>query len=481
MTIRALLASTCLATVLGTAATAFAQDSLGSSDVREIDAVYYVTWLEATVREAPSTGSAAVAEVYMGDRIYVTGEVIGTEWVRIAFDDGTSGYMWSGVLAPAMVGAPAAPSTDGGQTGGGTATEQPQPDGAGNSIYDAYEIGNADSTDVSFSDHVSSTDLDDYYAIDVTDWTYVDLALEGLTGDADLMLVDEYETIIGSSEVAGPGSEYVQQTVPAGRYYVRVTSYEGDTDYTLYLYTEPTTPPPPDTVGNTMEEASPIESPTETGQTLYERLDLTDRDDWYSFTVADFTEVTAYLSGLGSDLDLEIVDADGNQVAISDNGGNTEEQTVAVVGPGTHFIHVYIYAGQSDYTLDVSGVPSAPPPPDNAGNSVDNAADLGTLDATAAPDGLTATDWVGSGDLDDYFSFTVTAATTIEARLTGLVGDLDLELLGSDGAIVSVSNNSGNAEEMVGLSVEPGTYYLHVYAFDGNSDFTLTVKEVPAP
>ena len=45
----------------------------------------------------------------------------------------------------------------------------------------------------------------------------VELALEGLVADADLLLVDEYETIIGSSEAAGNASEYVQQIVPPGR------------------------------------------------------------------------------------------------------------------------------------------------------------------------------------------------------------------------------------------------------------------------
>lgn len=476
MTFRALLASTCLATALVTGTTAFAQDNYGSPGVTEIDAVYYVTWLEATVREQPSSSALAIADVYMGDRIYVTGRVDGTEWVRIAVDSGGWGYMWGGVLAPAMVGgsvaAPAAPVPP------ASANDDVRADNAGNSIYEAFEIGNMDAGDVNFDDYVGTDDLDDYYAIDVTDWTFIDIAVEGLSSDADLMLVDEYENIIGSSEMAGAVSEYVQQTIPAGRYYVRVTAYEGETDYTLYLYSEPTTPPPPDTVGDTMETATAIDAPGDVVQTYTERLDISDHDDWYAFTVDDYMEVSISLYGLQSDLDLAIVDANGTAVATSENGTNTDEFAVAVVGPGTHYVHVYVYTGQSDYSLDVSGVPSAPPPPDNAGNSSDQALDLGVLDAAT---GLTASDWVGPGDLDDWFAFNVGSPMALTVNLDGIVGDLDLELLDSNGEIVSVSNNSGNAAEMIAANVQPGRYFAHVYAFDGNSEFSLSINGETQP
>ncbi len=472
MTVRALLASTCLATAMAVGTPAFAQD------VTEIDAVYYVTWLEAPVRDAPSTNAGVIGDLFMGDRVYVTGWVDNSDWVRIAFDDGSIGYMWSGLLAPALVTGPGFADSPTQSVDPGTST--PAADGAGNSIYDARIIGAADSIDLAIDDFVGNADLDDYYAIDVSDWTFIDLALEGLSADADLLLVDEFETIVGSSEVAGPGSEYVQQTIPAGRYYIRVTSYEGDTDYTLYIYTEPTDPPPPDAVGDTMEEATMIDPPTETVQVFDERLDISDRDDWYAFTLTDFTEVSASLYGLQSDIDLAIVDSSGNPVATSDNGSNTDEHATAILGPGTHYVHVYVYAGQSNYTLEVSGIPSEPPPPDGAGNTLEDALDLGALDSGSEA-GLTAGDWVGPGDPDDWFAFSVAAAAALEIRLDGFVADLDLELLDANGEIVSVSNNSGNAAEMIGVTVEAGTYYVHVYAFDGSSDFSLSIREVPMP
>lgn len=475
MNLRALLASTALATALATGAPAFAQEA----GVTEIDAIYYVTWLEATVREAPTTSSASVGVLYMGDRVAVTGWVDGTEWVRVSFDDGSSGYMWSGLISPAVI---AGPAFDDGDDDGDDDDDDsgPVPDNAGNSIYEAYVIGQADGIDSTFDDYVGADDYDDYYAIDVSGWTFVDLALEGMSADADLQLLDEFETIVGSSEVAGAGSEYVQQVVPAGRYYIRVTSYEGNTDYTLYLYTEPSEAPPPDGVGNTLEEATQIDPPTETVQLFEERVDISDRDDWYAFTVTDYTEVTATAYNLQSDIDLALVDSTGNPILASENGSNTDEQVTTIVGPGTYYVHVYVYAGQSNYSLEVSGLPSEPPPPDNAGNSMDQASDLGALDA-GSQTGLSATDWVGPGDMDDWYAFSVAAATQLDIQLGEIVGDLDLELLDTNGEIVSVSNNSGTATEAISASVQPGTYYVHVYAFDGSSEYTVSIAAAPAP
>lgn len=475
MTIKALLASTCLATALATGAPAFAQNA---ASIDEIDAIYYVTWLEATVREAPTSTSAALMSVYMGDRIPVTGWVNGSDWVRVTFDDGTTGYMWSGVLSPAVVAG--ADFADEDITIDDSGMDGPAADGAGNSIYDAYQLGDASFLDTTLEDFVGNSDLDDYYAFDVGDWTYVDLALEGLSADADLLLVDEYESVVGSSEIAGTDSEYVQQIVPPGRYYIHVISYEGDTDYMLYVYTEPTDPPPPDTVGNTLEEATAIDAPGATAQTINERLDISDYDDWYAFTLSDFMEVSVSLYGLQSDLDLALVDTNGNPLVTSDNGGNTDEYASTILGPGTHYVHVYVYAGQSDYTLEISATPSAPPPPDGAGNSLDAALDLGALDTATEGASLSGGDWVGPGDPDDYFAFSVDAAVSVELQLTDIVADLDLELLDGNGEIVAVSNNSGSAIETVTAAVQPGTYYAHIYAFDGNSDFALSIRTVPA-
>jgi hypothetical protein len=474
MKFRALLASTALATALATGAPAFAQDA-----ITEIDAVYYVTWLEATVREAPSSQSYAIGVLYMGDRVNVTGWVDGTDWVRISFDDGSVGYMWSGLISPAVIAGPGFDDGSGGAgTGTGGGTDGPPADLAGNSIYDAYVIGQADSLDTVFEDFVGDNDLDDYYAIDLSGWTYIDLALEGLSADADLQILNEYQVSAGSSEVAGTGPEYVQQVVPAGRYYIRVTSYEGNTNYTLYVYTTPTDAPPPDTVGNSMETATPIDAPGETPQVFEERIDLSDSEDWYVFTVSEHTEVSVSLYNLQSDIDLSILDSNGNSLADSQNGSRTSEQATVVVAPGTYYVRVYVYSGQSDYTLEVSGVPSEPPPPDGAGNSRAQALDLGALDP-ASETGLTARDWTGPGDIDDWFAFSVADPTQLEIRLDEIVSDLDLELVDENGNIVSVSNNSGTAGEVINVAVGAGTYYAHVYAFDGSSEFALSIQGVP--
>ncbi len=485
MSIQRRIKYTCLAAAL-TAATALtsvatAQDLAPS--VQEIDGIYYVTWFEANVREGPSTGSYIIDVFRLGDPVTVTGIVEGTEWLRVELYDGQIGYMWAGNLTSGQLVGPG-----GGQSGGGSGAGPDNgaggADGAGNTIYDAHDLGVLDSiADLVLEDGVSGNDIDDYYTFEVTDWTFVDLALENLSGDIDLLLLDEYEQIMGASEVAGASPEYVQQIIPAGRYYIHIYSFESATsDYTLYLYSEPTDPPPPDTVGNTMETAEPLDLSTGSA-VFYERLDVTDYEDWFSITVEDFTEVTAILSGLQSDMDLEIVDDNGDMLQISDNGGNTEEVVTVVVGPGTYYVHAFVYSGQSDYTLEVSTASSEPPPADGAGNNMDAANDLGMIGA----DGLEAGDWLGLADSDDYYAFTSGGAGNIVVEVTGLSNDLDVELLDANGAIVAMSNNNGVADEVIATAVGEGQYYIHVYAFDGESDYSVSVSmesdgaSMPAP
>ena len=76
-------------------------------EVEEIDATY-VALKTANVRAEPSTSSAKVGRLGRDSGISVTGKVAGGKWLRVEQADGTLGYVFGTLLAPADAGEVAA-------------------------------------------------------------------------------------------------------------------------------------------------------------------------------------------------------------------------------------------------------------------------------------------------------------------------------------------------------------------------------------
>lgn len=88
--------------------------------------------------------------------------------------------------------------------------------------------------------------------------------------------------------------------------------------------------------------------------------------------------------------------------------------------------------------------------------------------ATAAPVDLPFSEIdlrVSSSD-DDFFEFTLAEATDVHVLVTFVddLGDIDIELLDASGATIQSSRGVSDSEELT-VTLEPGTYYLRVYAF----------------
>jgi hypothetical protein len=77
--------------------------------------------------------------------------------------------------------------------------------------------------------------------------------------------------------------------------------------------------------------------------------------------------------------------------------------------------------GEADTFLEVSY--------DSVGNSIGSALSIGTLSNS----GYTFNDFVGYGDKEDYYQFSLAAPTTITASISGMSGDADIRLLNSSG------------------------------------------------
>jgi hypothetical protein len=91
-------------------------------------------------------------------------------------------------------------------------------------------------------------------------------------------------------------------------------------------------------------------------------------EDYYGFTVAAIGSVNIYLSSLPADYDMELLNAGGTQLAVSQNGGTSYEYiSLANVAAGYYVLHVYGWSGANNpvdcYSLSVSTYANSCVPP----------------------------------------------------------------------------------------------------------------------
>ena len=113
---------------------------------------------------------------------------------------------------------------------------------------------------------------------------------------------------------------------------------------------------------------------------------------------------------------------------------------------------------------------------DNAGNILATARAVGTLTATRS-----FSDWVGSTDTNDYYSFSVGTPSNWSLSLTGLSANADVQLLNSSGSVITTSQNGGTTSESIARQLSAGTYYLRVYQSSGNTNYSLSLNATATP
>ncbi|MFN5065040.1 MAG: pre-peptidase C-terminal domain-containing protein [Aphanizomenon sp.] len=334
-------------------------------------------------------------------------------------------------------------------------------DNAGNTLDTARAVGTLTATQ-SFSDWVGSVDIDDYYSFNVTTPSNFSLSLTGLTANADVQLLNSSGTVITTSAAGGSSSESITRELSAGTYYARVYRYSGDTTYGLSL-----TALPVDNAGNTLATARAVGTLTAT-QSFSDWVGSVDTNDYYSFNVGTQSNLTLSLTGLSADADVQLLNSSGTVITTSAAGGSSSESITRQLSAGTYYARVYRYSGDTTYGLSLNATAL---PVDNAGNTLATARAVGTLTATQS-----FSDWVGSADIDDYYSFNVTTLSNVNLNLTGLSADVDLYLLNSSGTVISSSEAGGTTSESITRQLSAGTYYARVNRYSDDTTYSLSLN-----
>jgi methionine-rich copper-binding protein CopC len=345
------------------------------------------------------------------------------------------------------------------------------PDLAGNTLAAARVVA-LGSTPISYTDYVGPTDTNDYYKFTTTGTTMFALSLTGMTGDADVYLLNSQGTEVAHSYNFGTTAEAINvSNLAAGTYYVQVKPYNtASTNYTLGLSAAALA----DNTSPLLSSMSPADNATAVA------VD--------SNIVLTFNEAVA--AGLGNivlynsngTVARSIAVTDTSQVSFSGNTVTINPSSDLAANSGYYVnlgagvikdIAGTSYAGISDSAAFNFATVTTP---DLAGNTLAaaRAVTLGTQPSSYA-------DYVGPTDTNDYYKFTTTGTTKFALSLTGLTDDADVYLLNSKGTEVAHSYNFGTTAEAINVSnLAAGTYYVQVKPYNSAAtNYTLGLSATP--
>jgi len=138
--------------------------------------------------------------------------------------------------------------------------------------------------------------------------------------------------------------------------------------------------------------------------------------------------------------------------------------------PFEHFVEVGLLGNR----------PTIPPELTDSLLGIDG--DLGLLGTAAV------SDFVGNGDGVDIYSFLLNTPSNLQVVLGGLTGDADLELIQDlngnnvidDLEIFASSKQLGTLDEGINVTLPDGTYFVRVSAFEGDTNYNLSLEASPS-
>ena len=164
---------------------------------------------------------------------------------------------------------------------------------------------------------------------------------------------------------------------------------------------------------------------------------------------------------MSSNANIQLLDSDGDRLSGSYNPGRANENGVHHNLPvGEYYLKVY--GGDTNYNLNFELLGDS-----DAMDSLLTAKDLGTISGKQTQQGT-----VSKEDRLDIYQFSTDKIGDLNYQLTGLSSDANIQLLDSDGTMLSGSFNPYRADEnQVHEDLPAGEYYLKVYG--GGTDYNL--------
>ncbi len=195
----------------------------------------------------------------------------------------------------------------------------------------------------------------DCYKLAMTGAGTLTLNLTGLTGDANLSLLDSKGKVLKTSANRLNTAEAITSDLLAGTYYVNVAPVKG-VNSAAYTLTHAENYFPDDTALNTFALAKQV---TARG-TVNEWLGFGDKDDYYMFELQTATAVNLDLTDMTSNVNLYLYDSKNKQLAASAKSGNADESITKTLAAGKYYVKATLAGKENtDYSLNFGIDPSA--------------------------------------------------------------------------------------------------------------------------
>lgn len=120
-------------------------------------------------------------------------------------------------------------------------------------------------------------------------------------------------------------------------------------------------------------------------------------------------------------------------------------------------------------TFQASALPIDP------GNSLSTAYHLGSVGTNT----LSVSDFIGNADRTDYYRFSLSTDSRFSLTLSNLSADADVQLLDAQGRAIAGSVAAGTASEAITRNLTAGTYYVQVYQYRGETNYSLSLAAQP--
>ncbi|HEY9618513.1 MAG TPA: S8 family serine peptidase [Microcoleaceae cyanobacterium] len=352
----------------------------------------------------------------------------------------------------------------------------------GNTLPSGYYLGSIATTPIVLTDSVSGSDTNDYYRFTLSDARNFNLAISGLSANVNVQIFNPAGTQLNSSIRTSTADEAINQTLTAGDYYLRIYSANGDTsNYTLIV--SATDAPPTTSPSNLLSIETNFGTLGNSTVNHVGSISSTNTADVYRLRLATSGSLNLTLDNLQADADVRliqdlntngIIDI-GEEIARSQQAGTRSESIQFTdLDAGNYFVQVYQYQGTTSYTLNLSTIATGVIIPDQAGNTLADARDIGVLSGPQTFD-----DFVGTADTNDYYRFTLDSPALFDLDLTGLSSDADVHLLSSNGTLIASSIAAGINPESLSRTLTAGTYYIRIFPYNGDTNYTLQVSAAP--
>jgi hypothetical protein len=314
----------------------------------------------------------------------------------------------------------------------------------------------------------------------VTQNETVNLDLSALFGNPEISLYNTSSTqAVAFAYASQTGDGWVNEVLQPGTYYVDVSA-SSDSQYTLTVSSgTPSVAGGANGIGNTLATAISIGTLAATPELFAGGLTSGSESAFYSFNVSGNSSVKIQLLGVTAGGLVYLRNASGQQLAVTAYSPTSDASLIDTLGSlnaGTYYIDVEGYQTTSTgYDLSVQATPLTA----NAGTSLGNARSIGALGSATQ----IFSDSLNALTTQEYYSFTVSSASHLNAEVSGLAAGATLTLEDSAGNRITSANGSAtsSASLLTNLaSLAAGTYYLEV-STSGTSTtpYTLSVNAAP--